>query len=63
MGEKKSRDGFFFVLVIEFFRVLLYKSFRGNLYLVIRNCFFLIYDLVRLFGKLYEFFLLGKEKL
>lgn len=63
MGEKKSRDGFSFVLVTELFRASSHKSFRGNSYSVIRNCFPLIYDLVRLLGKLYELFLPGKEKL
>lgn len=56
-------DGFSFVLVTELLRLSSHKSFRGNSYSVIRNCFPLIYDLVRLFGKLYELFLAEKEKL
>ena len=59
-GKKRSRDGFSFVLVTELLRSSSHKSFRGNSYSVIRNCFPLIYDLVRLLGKLCE--LSGPER-
>lgn len=61
MGEGCC-DGFSFVLVTELLGLSSHKSFRGNSYSVIRNCFSLIYDLVRLFGKLYELFLAEEEK-
>lgn len=62
-GEKKGECGFSFMLVTELLRSSPHKSFRGNSYSVIRNCFPLIYDLVRLLGKLYELSLREKEKL
>lgn len=63
MGGKKHCDGFSFVLVTEHLRSSPHKSFRGNSYSVIRNCFSLIYDLVRLLGKLYELSLPEKKEL
>lgn len=59
----KSCDAFSFALATELLRSLSHKSFRGKSYSVIRNCFLLIYDLVRLLGKLCEPFLPEKGKL
>lgn len=63
MGGKKRCDGFSFALVTELLRSSSHESFRGKSSSVIRNCFSLIYDLVRLFHKLCELFPTEKEKL